>query len=159
LTEKSLRPIACGQPFILAGTPGSLQYLREYGFKTFDGYIDETYDTIQDPVDRLNAVITEMQRINNLTAKQKQQLLIGVKSSVTHNQQLFFSKEFHHHIVDEFKQNLNQGINKIKAGPIGNDLMQSRALLQKHYPELFLQCLNQDPIDIEWAEQWLNAKS
>jgi hypothetical protein len=48
LTEKALRPIACGQPFILAATPGSLQYLRSYGFKTFSGYIDETYDTIQE---------------------------------------------------------------------------------------------------------------
>ena len=28
LTEKSLRPIACGQPFILAGTHSSLEYLR-----------------------------------------------------------------------------------------------------------------------------------
>ena len=31
LTEKILRPIACGKPFILVSTPGSLQYLRDYG--------------------------------------------------------------------------------------------------------------------------------
>jgi len=157
LTEKSLRPIACGQPFIIASTPGSLQYLREYGFKTFNGYIDETYDTIVDPLDRLNAIITEMQRIDNLTPDQKQQLLTGVKSIVTHNQQLFFSKEFHHHIVDEFKQNLNQGINNVKAGSIGNNLMQSRALLKTHYPELFFKFLNQNPDDIKWTDQWLSA--
>ena len=36
LTEKSLRPIACRQPFILMATHGSLQYLRNYGFKTFE---------------------------------------------------------------------------------------------------------------------------
>lgn len=157
LTEKALRPIACGQPFILAATPGSLQYLKEYGFKTFNGFINETYDTIQEPVDRLAAIVKEMQRINNLPPDQKQQLLTGVKSAVTHNQQLFFSKEFHHQIVDEFKQNLNQGIKKVKAGSIGNDLTQSRALLKKHYPDLFFQYLNQDPDDIKWAEQWVNA--
>jgi hypothetical protein len=57
LTEKSLRPIACGKPFVLMATPGSLQYLRQYGFKTFDGLIDETYDSIQNPKQRLQAVL------------------------------------------------------------------------------------------------------
>jgi hypothetical protein len=35
LTEKTLRPIACGHPFILAAGPGSLKYLQTYGFRTF----------------------------------------------------------------------------------------------------------------------------
>jgi hypothetical protein len=66
LTEKSLRPIACGQPFILMATAGSLQYLRQYGFKTFEGLIDESYDAVQDPRQRLQAVIKEMIRISAL---------------------------------------------------------------------------------------------
>jgi hypothetical protein len=30
LTEKTLRPIACGHPFILASTPGAIKYLHSY---------------------------------------------------------------------------------------------------------------------------------
>jgi hypothetical protein len=32
------------QPFILFGNPNSLKKLKEYGFKTFDKWWDESYD-------------------------------------------------------------------------------------------------------------------
>jgi hypothetical protein len=50
LTEKALRPIACGKPFMLVATAGSLKYLRSYGFETFGNLIDESYDLETDPV-------------------------------------------------------------------------------------------------------------
>ena len=157
LTEKSLRPIACGQPFILAATPGSLKYLREYGFQTFDGYIDESYDCIQDPGKRLHAITQEMQRINKLSAKSKQQLISGMQSAVDHNRQLFFSAEFHNHVFDEFKQNLDQAVVTIKSGPVGNIWAQGRNIAQTHYPELFLKFWNQNTDNIAWAEQWIQS--
>ena len=157
LTEKSLRPIACGQPFILAATPGSLKYLREYGFRTFDGYIDESYDCIQDPGKRLHAITQEMQRINKLSAKSKQQLISGMQSAVDHNRQLFFSAEFHHHVFDEFKQNLDQAVDEVKSGPVGNIWAQHRNVARAHYPELFLKFLHQDSDDLAWAEQWIQS--
>lgn len=105
LTEKTLRPIACGRPFLLAATPGSLEYLREYGFKTFDGLIDETYDTIQDPRARLQALVTELKRISGLEADRKRSLWIELYKIAKHNQTLFFSDQWHQQIVDEFKTN------------------------------------------------------
>ena len=157
LTEKSLRPIACAQPFILAATPGSLQYLRDYGFQTFDGYIDETYDTIQDPSKRLQAIVSEMQRIDQMSPESKTQLIAGVQAAVDHNQRLFFSQEFHSRIVDEFKQNLNSAVATVKAGPVGNTWKQVRNIAQEQYPDLFLKFLNQDTDDINWAEQWIQS--
>ena len=74
LTEKSLRPIACGRPFILAAAAGSLQYIRSYGFQTFAPYIDESYDTIQDPLLRLAAITNEMKRISQLSPEDKRSL-------------------------------------------------------------------------------------
>ena len=64
LTEKSLRPIACGQPFIIASTHGSLKYLHDYGFKTFDTVWDESYDNIQDPFERMQAIVAVMREIS-----------------------------------------------------------------------------------------------
>lgn len=157
LTEKSLRPIACGQPFILAATPGSLKYLREYGFRTFNGYIDESYDCIQDSGKRLHAITQEMQRISKLSAKSKQQLISGMQSAVDHNRQLFFSAEFHNHVFDEFKQNLDQAVAQVKAGSIGNTWKQMRNIAQEHYPELFLKFLHQDCDGLVWAEQWIQS--
>jgi hypothetical protein len=108
LTEKTLRPIACGRPFILMATQGSLQYLREYGFKTFDGLIDETYDTIQDPRQRLEAVIQEMSRISALDTKEKYNLWNKLYEISQFNKQLFFSQQWQQSICQEFSINFTE---------------------------------------------------
>ena len=110
LTEKTLRPIACGHPFILAATQGSLEYLRGYGFKTFDNIIDETYDTIADPAQRLQAILIEMKRIATLPNNAKQQIYDSLRSIAAYNQQRFFSVEWHDQLIREFKENFDSAI-------------------------------------------------
>lgn len=107
LTEKALRPIACGRPFMLAATAGSLEYLRSYGFETFDGLIDESYDTIADPVQRLQSICQEMKRISQLPQEQKQQLWHKLYEISKRNQELFFSADWQQSIFDEFVRNFN----------------------------------------------------
>ena len=106
LTEKILRPIACGQPFMLAATAGSLEYLRSYGFRTFSPVINETYDSVQDPVTRLSAIISEMRRIVDLPNDQKQSLFAQLRLIAVYNQQRFFSTDFQNHVIQELKQNI-----------------------------------------------------
>jgi hypothetical protein len=110
LTEKILRPIACGHPFILVATQGSLEYLRSYGFKTFHNIIDETYDTIADPAQRLEAVLIEMKRIATLPHDAKQQFYDSLRSIAAYNQQRFFSTEWHNQLINEFKQNFDSAV-------------------------------------------------
>jgi hypothetical protein len=112
LTEKALRPIACGKPFILLATPGSLEYLRSYGFQTFAGLIDESYDTVQDPVDRLKAVVTVMKTILQMPLDQKHRLLTQMNIIAEYNKQRFFGEEFTNSIIDEFKQNFDQAVDE-----------------------------------------------
>jgi hypothetical protein len=109
LTEKTLRPIACGKPFVLAATAGSLQYLRDYGFKTFSGLIDESYDTILNNRHRLDAVLAEMQRINNLDRDSKLQLFKQLHTIAKYNQTHFFNNLFST-VVQEYQQNLDQAM-------------------------------------------------
>jgi hypothetical protein len=113
LTEKSLRPIACGKPFVLMATAGSLQYLRQYGFQTFDGLIDETYDTVQDPADRLQAVVAEMKRISQLPTPQKHALWTELNKIACYNQALFFSQSWQDRLIQEFIDNANQALKVI----------------------------------------------
>lgn len=112
LTEKILRPIACGHPFILASTPGSLEYLRSYGFKTFNQYIDESYDAIPDSLGRLNAIVKEMKRISILPINEKQELYANLRSIAEHNKELFFSNPWHDQIIQEFKNNIELALEK-----------------------------------------------
>ena len=114
LTEKSLRPIACGVPFILASTAGSLQYLRHYGFKTFHDYFDESYDTIQDPVQRLECIVYLMKQLSKLTPIQKQQLYTKLQPICDFNKQRFFSKDFYTQVTEEFTTNFTHAFEFVK---------------------------------------------
>jgi hypothetical protein len=113
LTEKSLRPIACGHPFMLAATHGSLEYLRSYGFETFSPWIDETYDTIEDPAQRLKAIVQEMKRIADLSADEKILFYARLKDIAIRNKKLFFSTAWKQSIVDEYKTNFDQALKQL----------------------------------------------
>jgi hypothetical protein len=114
LTEKTLRPIACGKPFMLAATPGSLQYLKNYGFETFGEYINEDYDLIVNPRDRLQAIVSEMTRIAELSDEQKSKLWQQLHIISKRNQQRFFNTVWQDSIEQEFYCNLDCAINKMK---------------------------------------------
>ena len=56
-TEKIAKPLAMGHPFIVAANPGFLRDLRRLGFRTFAHVIDESYDQIQDPQQRMDTIL------------------------------------------------------------------------------------------------------
>jgi hypothetical protein len=137
LTEKILRPIACGHPFILASTPGSLQYLRNYGFRTFDGIIDESYDLEQDPVERLTAITAAMIEITKWSPEQQQINWTKIKEITQYNKQHFFSTEFFQSIIDELQHNLKSALTEMEETNTGNRLITTRiaycrAVKQQH---------------------------
>jgi hypothetical protein len=114
LTEKILRPIACGQPFILVGTTGSLEYLKSYGFKTFNNIIDESYDQIQNPVERLTSIVQLMKEITKWTAKEKLENLQKIKKIVNYNKQYFFSDKILNHVLLELRTNLSSALFEVE---------------------------------------------
>jgi hypothetical protein len=114
LTEKILRPIACGHPFILAAGPHSLDYLRSYGFQTFEPWIDESYDQETDSLLRLQKIIASMNKINLLTAQEFDQFLVEIRRIADFNKKHFFSNTFQQQVVKELKTNLTHGIQHIK---------------------------------------------
>jgi hypothetical protein len=111
LTEKILRPIACGHPFILAAGPGSLQYLRDYGFKTFEPYIDESYDLETDSVRRLEKITAAMKKFNQQCSQSDYQELLRIAD---HNRKWFFSADFDQLIHNELVNNIKQALTVVK---------------------------------------------
>jgi hypothetical protein len=114
LTEKSLRPIACAQPFILAGTQGSLEYLQSYGFKTFGDIWDESYDLIEDPKERLIKITNLMKQISTWTPQLQKQKMAEAQAIAEYNRQHFFSKEFYTSITKELKDNLTVALAELE---------------------------------------------
>ena len=68
ISEKTFKPIACHQPFIIMGNRNSMSKMREMGYKTFDGFIDESYDTLPTH-ERMQAIIESLKKIDNIPNK------------------------------------------------------------------------------------------
>ena len=110
LTEKTLRPIACGMPFMLLSSPGSLEYLRYYGFETFHPMIDESYDSVVSSRERVQVMQKELARLAALPAREKQELHRELDRVAQHNRARFFGAEFLQQVLGEYKQNLGRAL-------------------------------------------------
>jgi hypothetical protein len=104
LTEKIFKPIVSKQPFMLLAAPGNLAYLRSYGFKTFDGIIDESYDLIEDNDLRTEAVVKQLHWYCNLTQAEKDSIIQQLEPVIQHNFDHFYG-EFKHIITRELIDN------------------------------------------------------
>ena len=104
LTEKIFKPIVMKQPFMLLGAVGNLAYLKSYGFKTFDGIIDESYDTIIDNDARTEAVVAQIAWYCALSIEEKRSVMEAIAPIVEYNFHHFYS-EFKHIITRELLDN------------------------------------------------------
>ena len=122
LTEKVFKPMVAGQPFLLLAGRGNLAYLREYGFKTFSDFWDESYDDIADPGQRVGAVVKILEDISNLTHSQQQTMRREMQHIVDHNFDHLFNT-LRPQVVAELTDNIGTALkqNGIVYSP--NDLM------------------------------------
>jgi len=85
LTEKTFKPIKHGQLFFIAGPAGSLQLLRDLGYRTFDSVLDNSYDTVTDNTQRWltlrDAIAAAQPNLHKLFEQ--------AQCDILHNQQLF----------------------------------------------------------------------
>ena len=134
LTEKILRAVACGHPFLLAAGPLSLQYLRDYGFKTFAPWIDETYDLEQNSLSRLNKIVESMQKIQQLSGAKRDIFLKEIRNIAQFNKRHFFSDQFQQTVVTELTTNLNRAYEEL-GRPRGKFYFRTRRQLKQQHPE------------------------
>ena len=84
-SEKTLRVITSGRPFILAAPAGTLGLLRDLGIKTFGDFWDESYDLVDDPKQRLSMILDQVDLILRRTDHKEQ--LSKMMPILEHNQQ------------------------------------------------------------------------
>lgn len=135
LTEKILRPIACAQPFVLVATHGSLKYLQDYGFKTYSTIWDESYDQIQDPYQRLQAIVDTMKEIANWDSDTRVQKLAQAGDIAEYNKKYFFSKDFSNLVESELAFNLKNSIKQLVSTNTSSRYILRRKEIAQ-YPEI-----------------------
>ena len=89
LTEKTFKPIKHGQLFFVAGPAGSLQVLRDMGYRVFDNVLDNNYDRITDHTQRWHKLCDSIKQSQHRLKDRFE----AAKSDIEHNQQLFLQRK------------------------------------------------------------------
>ena len=92
ITEKTFKAIALEMPFVLVAPAHSLEYMRSYGFKTFAGIFDESYDEETDDIKRIEKVTKLLKDLDSLSAAERQQIHRACLPIVQHNFEHFYGQ-------------------------------------------------------------------
>jgi hypothetical protein len=103
-TEKTAKPILCRRLFIAFSGQYFLKNLRNVGFRTFDGIIDESYDEIEDNQERWQQAFNQMIALSNMD---QQSVLNKIRVIVDHNYDVLTK-------TDWFSQGVYGIVNRIK---------------------------------------------
>ena len=85
ITEKTYKPVIMKHPFIILSVPGFLKNLRSLGLKTFEPYIDESYDLEEDDEKRIKLIVQETKRLYNFSDSEWINWLSNVEPIIEHN--------------------------------------------------------------------------
>lgn len=85
ISEKILFAIAYGKPFILVAPSGSLDYLKQLGFKTFEKFWDESYDLEKDSQKRMLLIFNLINKIDNYSISYLKNLNKEMRPILEHN--------------------------------------------------------------------------
>lgn len=96
LTEKTFRTIACKQPFIMVSRPHTLKHMRRVGYKTFGEYIDESYDEIEDDVERFQKICEIIKDLCNKKRSFWKSFLDYTQPITEHNYEFLKSRQFYY---------------------------------------------------------------
>lgn len=87
-SEKIWKTLAVGHPFLVLSCSGFLRSLKELGFRTFDKWIDESYDNEPDWVKRVDMLTDEIKRLSYLNIDRLQEIRQEMYSTLLHNKML-----------------------------------------------------------------------
>lgn len=85
ITEKPFKPLLCFHPLIVLGSCDSLRLIREYGFETFPGVFDESYDQEADLRTRFEMVFGQVERLCRMDEAELARLSEAAAEAVVFN--------------------------------------------------------------------------
>lgn len=104
VTEKTWKPVASGQLFLIFGSPGTVGHLRDCGVDVFDDIIDHGYDLIPDWQDRLHAIHDQLR---HLLSQDLKDIYITTSNRRTDNVNKFFTGAFDTQYIQTISQCIN----------------------------------------------------
>ena len=105
---KNFQTIACLQPFLINGIPGSLNHLHELGFVTFNNWWDESYDKETDFEKRTDMVTKIVNDLSNYTHRQLQEMLNDMDEVLKYNRNVLLEM-LRKHSIELYYNIINTG--------------------------------------------------
>jgi hypothetical protein len=87
ITEKTIKNLYIGKPFIMMCGAYSLTRLQQAGFKTFGPWINESYDQIENNYLRFEAIKAEIDRIATLSIDELNNIYQEMLPTIEYNRQ------------------------------------------------------------------------
>lgn len=113
-SEKIVKPIIMMHPFILIASKGTLKSFQDLGFKTFDGLFDESYDKIHDSIERINFILSEIDRISRLSKSEVMDLYKRYFDICIYNRNHlltnFYNENFYTNFFEKISSNIKNNI-------------------------------------------------
>ena len=100
ITEKTWKAIAYGSPFCINGDSGSLDYLHQRGYKTFNDYWDESYDQMDD-INKINHIRNIIKDICSKDLTEINSLYKQMMPILEHNRQTLINNMQHNNLIQE----------------------------------------------------------
>ena len=88
-SEKVWKPFGFFQPVLLVGSPNTLEFVKSFGFKTFDGFIDESYDKETDNAKRFELIEKEIIKFSKMSKQEVHDWYWSMEDILVHNFNLF----------------------------------------------------------------------
>jgi len=131
ITEKTVVPILHNKPFLIVGSQGNHQYLKELGFELYDEIFDYGFDNLSNIKDRCDGIAENIKRVQSLINSQGAQNLINrIRDKLIHNKRLGHQITF---LPQYFPHEVNLFLNC-------NNLIAQKSVpeqwrnIKKHYP-------------------------
>ena len=99
-TEKIVKPILAERLFIVFSGQHYLRNLCSLGFKTFDGIIDETYDSVEDNDQRFKLACEQMQY---LIDQPQDKILEQIRPITEYNKQVMLETDWYEDFAKELR--------------------------------------------------------
>jgi len=85
ISEKTIFPISLRRPFILVAPPYSLEYVKKLGFKTFDKWWDESYDSTENHSVRMQKIFGLIDFLDSKNLNELKEMYMEMTDILEHN--------------------------------------------------------------------------
>lgn len=100
-SEKVIDAINYRKPFIVVAPPKTLEYIKKFGFKTFDEFWSEDYDQIENHSQRMLEIFSLIDKINQKSIQELNDMYYEMLPILDHNRKVLKTLPKDNKVIDD----------------------------------------------------------